>query len=146
MSDLIDVLKNSMTLERPRILSVGCGTLDCIVRIDEFPVKSSKVVASEGVLTPAGMATAAAIGVAKLGGCIDLWTVVGDDAGGDLFREKLKKFGVGVDTVISDSTRPTAVSAIVVDGSGERLACPYFGNEFLPSVTDRFSWAKIGKI
>ncbi|HLZ66557.1 MAG TPA: PfkB family carbohydrate kinase [Aliidongia sp.] len=110
--------------DRP-IICLGCAFWDTIFQIDEIPRHGTKVMAEQAVQAASGMATAAAATIARLGGRVELWTRIGDDATGDAFLQNLAMERVGTDHVRRMPGRRTWISTILVDRAGERLVVPY---------------------
>src|ERR1700740_1660405 len=71
------------------IICLGCAFWDTIFQVDEIPRHGTKVLAEQAVQAASGMATAPAATVARLGGAVELWTRIGDDATGDAFLQNL---------------------------------------------------------
>lgn len=108
----------------PRILCVGMATIDHVFRLAKIPTEATKVRASQYVRISGGMAANAAVAVARLGGEVEFWGPVGNDASGDDIMAELAAEHVGTSGVIRVPHR-SAVSAIMVDEAGERLVCGY---------------------
>jgi sulfofructose kinase len=108
-----------------RIISLGCAFWDTIFQVDEIPRHGTKVLAEQAVQAASGMATAAAATIARLGGAVELWTRIGDDATGDAFLQNLAVERVGTDHVRRLPGGRTWISTILVDRAGERLVVPY---------------------
>jgi sulfofructose kinase len=100
------------------------ATIDHVFRLPSIPREPTKVRASEYVRISGGMAANAAVAASHLGGRVEFWGPVGDDANGDDILAELAAEGVGVCDVIRVPQR-SAVSAIMVDETGERLVCGY---------------------
>ncbi len=128
-------------MKSPRVLCVGMATIDHVFRLKEIPREPTKVRASEYVRISGGMAANAAVAVARLGGQVEFWGPVGDDANGDDILAELSAEGVGVSGVIRVPKR-SAVSAIMVDRAGERLVCGYSD----PSVFDAEAELPLGQL
>lgn len=105
----------------PRIIAVGHAALDRIYRIDAFPPAPTKVRALEHVEVGGGMAANACVAVARLGGKVELWSRVGDDAAGQTIKAGLKAEKVDVRYVQAFEGSRSSTSAIIVDSAGERL-------------------------
>lgn len=105
----------------PRVIAIGHAALDRIYRIDAFPPAPTKVRALEHVEVGGGMAANASVAMAKLGGRVELWSRVGDDAAGQTIRAGLKAEKVDVRYVQAFDGARSSTSAIIVDGAGERL-------------------------
>ncbi len=108
----------------PRILCVGMATMDHVFRLAKIPTEATKVRASQYVRISGGMAANAAVAVARLGGEVEFWGPVGEDASGADILAELAAERVGTAGVIRVPQR-SAVSAIMVDEAGERLVCGY---------------------
>ena len=112
-------------MARRPIICLGCAFWDTIFQIDEIPRHGTKLLAEQAVQAASGMATAAAATIARLGGAVELWTRIGDDATGDAFLQNLATERVGIDHVRRLPGRRTWISTILVDRAGERLVIPY---------------------
>jgi len=108
-----------------RIISLGCAFWDTIFKVDEIPRHGTKLLAQQAVQAASGMATAAAATIARLGGTVELWTRIGDDATGDAFLQNLGAERVNTDHVRRVSGGRTWFSTILVDRDGERLVIPF---------------------
>jgi sulfofructose kinase len=104
-----------------RIICVGHAALDRVYRIDAFPPEPTKVRALEHVESGGGMAANAAVAIARLGGKAELWSRTGDDGAGNAIRAGLKAERVDVRYVQGFEGARSSTSAVIVDGSGERL-------------------------
>ncbi|MEZ0168650.1 PfkB family carbohydrate kinase [Microvirga sp. TS319] len=107
------------------IICLGCAFWDTIFKIDRIPSTGTKVLPETAVQVAAGMATAAAATIARLGGAVELWARIGDDPTGDSFLLDLSRENVRVDRVRRVSGAQTAYSTILVDQAGERWVVPY---------------------
>ncbi len=105
----------------PRLICVGHAALDRVYRIAAFPPEPTKVRAIEHIDSGGGMAANAASAIAKLGGKVELWSRVGDDAAGQTIRAGLQSLKVDVRWVQAFEGARSSTSAIIVDGRGERL-------------------------
>lgn len=108
-----------------RIISLGCAFWDTIFKVDEIPRHGIKLLAEQAVQAASGMATAAAATIARLGGTVELWTRIGDDATGDAFLQNLAGERVNTDHVRRVPGGRTWFSTILVDRHGERLVVPF---------------------
>ncbi|MEZ5844186.1 MAG: PfkB family carbohydrate kinase [Hyphomicrobiaceae bacterium] len=104
-----------------RIICVGHAALDRVYRIEQFPPHPTKVRAIDHVEAGGGMAANAAATIARLGGTVELWSRVGEDDAGVRIRRGLELAGVDVRYVQRFEEGHSSTSAIIVDGSGERL-------------------------
>ena len=75
-----------MTIDMPTpqnpVICLGCSFWDTIFKIDRIP-EHGKVLPEKAVQAASGMATAAAVAIARLGGHVELWARIGDDPTGD---------------------------------------------------------------
>jgi sulfofructose kinase len=107
------------------VICLGCAFWDTIFKVDVIPGHGSKVLPETAVQAASGMATAAAIAVARLGGKVEIWTRIGDDATGDAFVRDLVEEGIPTSRVRRVAGVRTPFSTILVDRNGERLVVPY---------------------
>jgi sulfofructose kinase len=127
--------------DRP-VLCLGCAFWDTIFQVDEIPRHGTKVMAQQAVQAASGMATAAAATIARLGGTVELWSRIGDDANGDAFLENLKTERVGIDHVRRVPGGSTWISTILVDRAGERLVVPFAD----PSLDTDAGWLPLDRV
>lgn len=106
------------------VICLGCAFWDTIFKVDRIP-DYGKLLPEKAVQTASGMATAAAITIARLGGNVELWARVGDDPTGDSFLHDLSRETVRTDRIRRIPGARTAFSTILVDSAGERLVVPY---------------------
>ncbi len=104
-----------------RIITIGHAALDRIYRIEAFPPQPTKVRALEHIEVGGGMAANASVAIARLGGKVELWSRVGDDAAGLAIKAGLKAEKVDVRYVQVFEDARSSTSAIIVDDRGERL-------------------------
>jgi sulfofructose kinase len=107
------------------VICLGCAFWDTIFKIDRIPDHGTKVLPETVVQAASGMATAAAITIARLGGRVELWARIGDDPEGDSFLRDMSRESVGIGNVLRIAGARTAISTILVDSTGERLVVPY---------------------
>ncbi|HEY9421224.1 MAG TPA: PfkB family carbohydrate kinase [Thermoanaerobaculia bacterium] len=112
------------TQDKP-VICLGCAFWDTIFKIDRIPDHGTKVLPEAVVQAASGMATAAAIAVARLGARVELWARIGDDSEGDSFLRDISRESVDTGKVRRVPGARTAISTILVDGAGERLVVPY---------------------
>jgi sulfofructose kinase len=125
-----------------RIISLGCAFWDTIFKVDEIPRHGTKVLAEQVVQAASGMATAAAATIARLGGAVELWTRIGDDATGDAYLKDLAGERVGIDHVRRVPGGRTWISTILVDRDGERLVVPYID----PTLDTDAAWLPLDRV
>jgi sugar/nucleoside kinase (ribokinase family) len=110
-----------MVRGRPTGLFVGLCTLDVIQLVDHAPAANEKLTAREQVVAAGGPAANAAVAFAHLGGTATLLTAIGRHPLGAGVAADLHALGVTVSDLAADSTRPPAVSSVLVTAStGER--------------------------
>ncbi|WP_327398842.1 PfkB family carbohydrate kinase [Streptomyces sp. NBC_01288] len=106
---------------RPRGLFVGLCTLDVIQLVDHAPRSNEKLTAREQAVAAGGPAANAAVAFGHLGGAATLLTAIGAHPLGVGMVADLDALGVTVSDLAADSTRPPAVSSVLVTAStGER--------------------------
>jgi sulfofructose kinase len=125
-----------------RIIAIGHAALDRIYRIEAFPPHPTKVRALEHIEVGGGMAANAAVCMARLGGKVELWSRIGDDAAGQTIKAGLKAEKVDVRYVQSFDDARSSTSAIIVDDRGERLIVNN-RDTGMPSSTD---WLPLERI
>ena len=125
-----------------RIVCLGCAFWDTIFKVDEIPGHGTKVLAEQAVQAASGMATAAAATIARLGGTVELWTRIGDDATGDAFLKNLAAERVDTDHIRRVPGGRTWISTILVDRAGERLVVPYAD----PTLDADPAWLPLGRV
>jgi sulfofructose kinase len=125
-----------------RIVCLGCAFWDTIFKVDEIPRHGTKVLAEQAVQAASGMATAAAATIARLGGAVELWTRIGDDATGDAFLKNLAAERVDTDHIRRVPDGRTWISTILVDRAGERLVVPYAD----PTLDADPAWLPLGRV
>ncbi len=112
----------------PYVQCLGAATLDTVLRVPAIP-PHGKVLADACAVFGAGMASAAAASIARVGGRSGIWARIGDDEAGARWRNDLAGEGVEVSEVRIESGRRTAISTIIVDAAGERLIVPFYDPE-----------------
>ncbi len=120
---------------KPHVICLGGAILDSIYKVSEIPGRGIKLLPSDARQLASGMATSAAISIARLGGNVALWARVGDDVVGHEFVKQLRAESVNADHVHLIKGHQTPFAAILVDPHGERLAVPYYDKN-LPAATD----------
>ena len=113
-------------MDGARLLSVGALTQDTIYRLASLPPGPGKFIPDAAVQIAAGMATAAAIAAARLGGRVALWASVGDDLIADVVVQEIAAEGVETGLIRRVPGGRTAVAAILVDATGERMIVPFY--------------------
>jgi ribokinase len=104
--------------EKP-ILVVGSANMDLVVSCERFPEPGETILADHFGMYPGGKGANQAVAAAKLGGHVRFLGKIGRDDFGERLLESLSKDGVSVDQVVTDSSAPTGVALISVNGDGE---------------------------
>jgi sulfofructose kinase len=120
---------------KPHVICLGSAILDSIYRVDRIPGTGIKLLPQDARQLASGMATSAAISIARLGGSVALWARVGDDVVGQQFIAQLKAESVSTEHVHCLKGHKTPFAAILVDPQGERLAVPFYDKDF-PTLAD----------
>jgi sulfofructose kinase len=120
---------------KPHVICLGGAILDSIYKVDRIPGTGIKLLPSDARQLASGMATSAAIAIARLGGNVSLWARVGDDVVGQQFIAQLRSEAVNADHIHCLKGHQTPFAAILVDPQGERLAVPFYDKN-LPSLPD----------
>jgi sulfofructose kinase len=113
----------------PRILCAGIIVLDEVFRVEEFPQPDGKVQAKEFFAVNGGCAANAAVAIARLGGSVALAGPMGGPAGadqnGDRVLAALARERVDCDACQRVPGLATALSAIFINGRGDRTIVTY---------------------
>lgn len=104
----------------PRVLCVGVAVLDNLFAIGEFPAEPTKTFARDFCQVGGGPGANAAVTIARLGGSAAFWARVGQDGIGTNIIAELASYGVDVSHIRQVAGRRSGVSAVMVDGHGER--------------------------
>ncbi len=104
-----------------RVYCIGHAVNDYIFRVDRMPTAATKYRATGFEMVGGGPAATAAVAIARLGGKAALASRVGDDAIGELIVAELLGEGVECGEVRRMEHRASAVSAVIIDKSGERM-------------------------
>lgn len=109
-----------------RIICLGMVVKDIVFYVKQIPSTPQKITAESFEEKFGGMAATAAAAVAALGGNVEFWGRVGDD---EIGRNAIDAFNLrGVLTKIQQTHNAhSAISAVIVDGDGERMLAVYPG-------------------
>lgn len=107
------------------ILCLGHAAHDLIYRVPAIPATPVKVIATALTECGGGMAANAAVAIARLGGSVEYWGRVADDALGARILGDLAAEGVRVDAARRIPGARSPVSSILVTPGGERLICSF---------------------
>lgn len=108
------------------IICLGIAVWDMTFAVPALPPEPSKLIASGLQQGGGGMAATAAVAAAALGGEVEYWGRLGDDAHGRQLRASLQSHGVRVHAP-EGSGAQTPVSAVLVAGNGDRTLAVYRG-------------------
>ncbi|BAT57912.1 ribokinase [Variibacter gotjawalensis] len=107
-----------------RVLCAGIAVFDHVYQMDAFPPPGSKTRAKNYVAVSGGCAGNAAIALARLGGIAALTAPLGDpdaDPVGQQILDYLATQDVDCSLSVRVKGATSPISAIIVDGAGERL-------------------------
>ena len=117
---------------REAVACVGIAVMDLVFEVDVLPDGPTKHFASSYREIGGGPAANAAVTIARLGGDAHLWARVGDDHWGRRIVDGLQADGVDVGAVRPIQDGRSGVSAVMVDGAGERMIVN-FSDRTLPA-------------
>lgn len=100
-SCVVDVLVRPVALDRP----IGSGAL---VRTEPLELTTGGIVSNSGIT------------MARLGMRVGALTYVGDDAWGNVFRQRFEAEGVDTTHLVPHPSAPSSTSAVIVNERGER--------------------------
>jgi sulfofructose kinase len=113
----------------PRVLCAGIIVLDEVFRVEEFPAADGKVEAKGFFVVNGGCAANAAVAIARLGGRAALAGPMGgpagEDANGDRVLQAFAREKLDTAHCQRISGYATALSAIFVNGKGDRTIVTY---------------------
>jgi sulfofructose kinase len=118
------------------VICLGCAVWDTIFQVEAIPAAGIKVLPSRALQIASGMATSAAITIARLGGPVHLWSRVGDDDIARHFLRNVQSEGVDTSCVSMQPGLRTPFSSVIVDKFGERLVVPYFDSGLFSGATE----------
>jgi sulfofructose kinase len=119
-------------MSSPLLLAVGAPVWDTILKVPVIPPPPAKVLAEACLETAGGTASNGARAIARLGGRVEYWGRVGDDAVGRRIITGLKQAGIGVRQIRRVSGGRSTISTILVQADGERLVVPYYDGALAP--------------
>ncbi|MDJ0751508.1 MAG: PfkB family carbohydrate kinase [Woeseiaceae bacterium] len=108
-----------------KVFCIGHAVQDFVFSVDAMPTAAEKYRASGFETLGGGPAATAAVAVSRLGGAAQLATRVGDDLLANLIALELEHYGVDCALVRRMEGRQSSVSAVLVDGAGERTIVNY---------------------
>lgn len=112
-------------MSQPKVVCAGLSNLDHVWQVERFPPVASRTPAHSYRVQGGGPAATASATLARLGAEVHLYALHGDDANGLSCLQSLQTFGVRTEHVRTVPNAQTCVSAVLVDGRGERRIFPY---------------------
>jgi sulfofructose kinase len=103
------------------IICVGIAVLDEIFAVEAIPARPGKYFASDYRSIGGGPASTAAVAAVAMGARTALWARVGEDRTGEQIIAELAAFGVDASAIRRVPGGRSGLSAVVVDGAGDRL-------------------------
>lgn len=124
------------------VICLGSAVWDTIFKVASIPSAGIKVLPSQAVQAASGMATSAAVTMARLGAHVELWARLGADETGQRFMREIAKEGVNTDFLRPMPGVATPFSSIIVDAAGERAVIPYYD----PAMPTDASWLPLARV
>jgi sulfofructose kinase len=135
--------ENRQPMQNKKIICLGSATWDTIFQVEVIPSAGIKVLPTRAVQLASGMATSAAVTIARLGGIdVHLWARLGADETGQRFIQDMQREGVNTDGLRTLAGTATAFSSIIVDKDGERAVIPFFD----PQVPRDPAWLPLSEV
>jgi sulfofructose kinase len=107
------------------VLCAGIAVQDLVFRVERFPLPGGKIQAQDFVIVGGGCAANAAVAIARLGGRAGYAGPLGGPAGSDSLSDRLladlAREGVTTEGVVRVDGVTAPVSAIFIDGAGEKM-------------------------
>lgn len=102
-----------------KIVVIGSSNVDFIMKMERLPEKGETVTDAVFMQTFGGKGANQAVGAARAGG--DVWFVncVGDDAFAPLLLENMRRAGVNIDYVRSESNIASGAALVMIGGAGQ---------------------------
>jgi sulfofructose kinase len=113
------------------VLGVGHIAADLIFEVRTMPSQPVKTPAHRHRQVVGGMSANACVAAARLGAQVDFASPVGDDAWAAVFEAHLRAEGVRPSGLLRVAGEGSSVSAIVVDGRGDRMIVNCRGSALL---------------
>lgn len=118
------------------ILVTGIAVADFVFQLDSLPSEAVKYRATDMHIVGGGCAANASVAIARLGGRPILVTRVGRDQVGALILDELRTEGVNCDFSAIAGGGRSSLSAVCVDGKGERQIVNFRGDDLPESPGD----------
>lgn len=107
------------------VLCVGHAVQDFVFAVPELPARAEKHRASAFACVGGGPAATAAVAISRLGGRALLAARIGDDPVAALIERELADYGVDCRHLRRFAGCASSLSAVMVDGGGERMIVNY---------------------
>lgn len=130
-------------------ISIGSATLDVFLKSDQFSVRraedgqeylqllhGSKMNAEEFALQSGGGATNTAVGLARLGLRTSVVAEIGEDLPGKIITTELQEELVDTSLIVREADEHTAVSALLIDSTGDRSVVTARGASYMLTSDD----------
>ena len=121
-------------------MCVGHVALDMMFGVHAFPAHPTKTPAHHHHQGVGGMSANAAVALARLGADVALCGPVGDDAAADVFARHFQREGVDASRMQRLSGHSSSVSAIIIDGQGERMIFNHRGSALTADAAFDPAW------
>ena len=121
-------------------MCVGHVALDMMFGVHAFPAHPTKTPAHHHHQGVGGMSANAAVALARLGADVAFCGPVGDDAAADVFARHFQREGVDASRMQRLSGHSSSVSAIIIDGQGERMIFNHRGSALTADAAFDPAW------
>jgi len=118
------------------VLVTGLSVVDFVFGVDQVPDRAEKYRAHEFGTVGGGCAANASVAIQRLGGTAKLVSRIGDDDVGRVIRSGLESEGVDCTYLYQFEDARSPLSAVMIDGSGERQIVNFRGD----GLSDDPSW------
>ncbi|MBS7702120.1 PfkB family carbohydrate kinase [Chelatococcus asaccharovorans] len=125
-----------------RVICLGHCALDQTWQVDSLLTRGNQKIPARGYhVVGGGMAATAAVAVARLGGQAAFWGRAGRDLAGEAMKRELVAEGVDASGLALIDGAQSSLSAIIIDGQGERQLVNFRGD--LPDEAD---WLPLNQV
>lgn len=111
----------------PAILCAGIAVIDHVFQLQRFPEPGKKSRAENFTVVVGGNAANAAVAAAHLGANVKFSAPLGDDTIADDIIARLGREAIDCSHIVRVAGAASPISAILVDGTGERMIANYRG-------------------
>ena len=111
-----------------RVLCVGHASVDHLFEIDTLPAPPAKTAARKHWRVVGGMSANASVAAARLGAKVAFAGPVGDDEAAPLIEAHFAAEGIDSRRLLRVALARSSVSAVLIDGQGERLIVTHRGD------------------